>query len=207
MSLLLLGASLAADAPQLVDAATVVPGLQVSLAYSTPDNFLGRDVYGELETCRLQSDAARMLAAAATSLAATRPELRLRALDCARPLAVQEQMWAIVKGTPQQGYVADPTTAVGSVHNYGCAIDLTLAGADGRELDMGTPFDFFGEAAQPRKERELLLAGKLTHEQVANRLVLREVMVRAGFHPLDHEWWHFDCLPGPEARKRYPRIP
>lgn len=205
MILVVLGA-LAAD-PALVDAATVVPGLQVALAYSTADNFLGRDVYGSLETCRLQAEAAARLARAAEGLRAARPDLHLLALDCARPHSVQEQMWAIVKGTPQQAYVADPTTAVGSVHNYGCAVDLTLATADGAQVDMGTPFDFFGEAAQPRKERELLLAGTLSHAQVANRLVLREAMLRAGFYPLEHEWWHFDCLPGAEARRRYPRIP
>lgn len=200
---LLVVAGLGADMPGtsgLIDAASVVPGLEVALAYSTADNFLGRDVYGELNTCFLQVQAATMLKAAATALALTRPDLHLYAYDCARPVSVQEQMWAVVKGTPQQGYVADP--AVGSVHNLGCAIDLTLADSRG-PLDMGTSFDFFGEAAQPRAERKLLLAGTLSGAQIANRLVLREVMVRAGFFPLDHEWWHFDCMPGSEARKRF----
>jgi D-alanyl-D-alanine dipeptidase len=205
--LLLLALSRAAAPPastDLVDAATLVPGLQVALAYSTADNFLHRDVYGELETCRLQSDAAKMLATAAQALQTTRPDLHLLALDCARPYHVQQEMWKLVVGTPQQGYVADP--ASGSIHNFGCAIDLTLANAEG-PLDMGTPFDFFGDAAQPRQERALLLSGRLTGTQVANRLVLREAMLRAGFLPLDNEWWHFDCATGSEARKRYARIP
>ena len=177
--------------------------MRFCLAYSTADNFLGRDVYGELERCWLQTDAALMLKNAAENLAKTRPGLRLLAYDCARPLAVQVQMWAVVKGTPQQGYVADP--AVGSVHNLGCAVDLTLADAAG-PLDMGTPFDFFGEAAEPRAERKLLLSAALSPAQVANRLILRETMVRAGFYPLDHEWWHFDCAPGAAARQRYPQL-
>ena len=146
-----------------------------------------------------------MLAAADAGLRAAHPELRLHAYDCARPHEVQEQMWAVVKGTDQQGYVADP--AAGSIHNFGCAIDLTLADSGGAPLDMGTPFDVFGEAAQPRRERDLLIRGTLTGAQVANRLLLREAMLRAGFLPLDHEWWHFDCAPSAEARRRYTMIP
>ncbi|MDP2315580.1 MAG: M15 family metallopeptidase [Pseudomonadota bacterium] len=207
MLLLALAGAAPADPLPLVDAASVVPGLQVELKYSTTDNFLGRDVYGDLAVCRLQAEAAEMLRAASEALRGARPDLRLRAYDCARPHSVQVAMWAIVEGTPQQGYVADPTSAVGSIHNYGCAIDLTVATAAGVPLDMGTPFDFFGNAAQPRHERAHLLDRILTGAQVANRLVLREAMVRAGFLPLEHEWWHFDCASGTEARRRYAKIP
>lgn len=206
----LLALLLAAAPPvrdEVVDAAAVVPELQVELKYSTPDNFLGRDVYGALEVCILQRDAAEMLAAAATALRAAHPDLRLHVYDCARPYRVQLAMWQLVKGTPQQGYVADPTTGGSSVHNHGCAVDLTVATAAGVPLDMGTPFDHFGVEAQPRAERELLLAGKLSHLQIANRLILREAMLRAGFYPLDNEWWHFDCAPAAVARQRYPRLP
>ncbi len=196
---------LAADATGLVDATTLVPELQVELRYSTADNFLGRDVYGDRTTCELQRDAAAMLATADRALRSAHPTLRLHAWDCARPHSVQLAMWEIVKGTSKQGYVADP--AGGSIHNHGCAVDLTLATMDGAPVDMGTAFDHFGPEAEPRRERELLLAGTLTHAQVANRLILREVMVGAGFYPLDHEWWHFDCAAGAVARKRYPRVP
>lgn len=200
LMLLLLGAGTA-----LVDAHDVVSELQVELRYSTPENFLGRDVYGEEARCLLQPDAALMLAKADAGLRAGHPELRLHAWDCARPHSVQVAMWAIVKGTPQQPYVADP--AGGSIHNFGCAVDITLGRPGGEVVDMGTSFDHFGFEAEPRHERELLLAGKLTGEQVANRLVLREAMLRAGFLPLDSEWWHFDCAPGAVARQRYAMVP
>lgn len=192
-----------ARVPGLVDVATLVPGLLVELKYATPDNFLGRNVYGSLKACYLQREAAEMLADAARRLGASRPDLRLLAYDCARPLSVQRQMWALVKGTPQQPYVANPTNGRGSIHNYGCAIDLTLARTDGTPLDMGTPFDFFGTKAEPREEISLLLRKDLTTEQVANRLLLREVMVRAGFAPIVNEWWHFDCASPAETRRRY----
>jgi D-alanyl-D-alanine dipeptidase len=191
--------------PGLVDAATVVPELQVDLRYATADNFLGRAIYGALRTCYLQQDAARMLARAQALLIQAHPDWRLRVLDCARPLWVQREMWKLVKGTPKQGYVADP--AKRSVHNFGCAVDLTVATRAGAPLDMGTGFDFFGALAQPAQELALLEQGRLGPEQVANRLALREVMLRAGFRPLGHEWWHFDCASHADTRRRYREIP
>ena len=191
--------------PGLVDAATVVAELQVDLRYATADNFLGRAVYGDLRACYLQKDAAAMLARAQELLVRAHPEWRLRVLDCARPVWVQREMWKLVEGTPQQDYVANPDQR--SVHNFGCAVDLTVATRDGVALDMGTAFDFFGELAHPEHEIALLEQGRLRPEQVANRLVLREVMVRAGFRPLRHEWWHFDCASQKDTRRRYREIP
>ncbi|WP_428261252.1 M15 family metallopeptidase [Haliangium sp.] len=197
-------ATLAAH-PGLVDAADVVSELQVDLRYATADNFLGRPIYGELDRCYLQRDAAEMLAKAQAELERTRPEWRLRAWDCARPRWVQRQMWKLVAGTPQQGYVANPKR--GSIHNYGCAIDLTLATRDGVPVDMGTPFDFFGPRARPDREFAMLQDGTLSPAQVANRLVLRELMLRAGFRMLANEWWHFDCATQRDTRRRYRPVP
>lgn len=197
-----------AGEPGIVDAAARIPALLVELKYSTTDNFVGKDVYGDLERCYLVEDAARMLAAADAALRRQRPDLRLLAYDCLRPRRVQRVLWDVVKGTPQQSYVANPNTKVGSLHNYGCAIDLTVArvdddGAKAVPLDMGTKYDHFGKEAEPRHELKLLSAGQLSHEQVANRLLLREVMLRAGFLPLENEWWHFNCASSDQTRKRY----
>jgi zinc D-Ala-D-Ala dipeptidase len=191
--------------PGLVDAATVVPHLGVDLKYASTDNFMHKNVYGDLKRCYLQRSAAEKLAAASKALRARRADLHLLAYDCARPLRVQQVMWRLVKGTPNQRYVADPRT--GSMHNYGCAVDLTLADAKDRPLDLGTPFDTTGERAQPRLDIPLLKAGKLTPTQLANRLLLRLVMVQGGFFPLDIEWWHFDCALPDAAKKRFTRVP
>jgi D-alanyl-D-alanine dipeptidase len=116
-------------------------------------------------------------------------------------------MWDVVKGTPQQGYVANPHTPPGSIHNTGCAVDLSVwDSATNSPVDMGTPYDFFGKKAHPAKEVELWKSGELTGTQLANRLALREAMLRAGWRILGHEWWHFDCAAGGVARKRYPVI-
>jgi D-alanyl-D-alanine dipeptidase len=126
--------------PGLVDVTSLDPRIQVELKYSTADNFLGKDVYGSLDRCFLNRTAAAMLARAAQLLAAKQPQLRLRVHDCVRPLAVQRQMWALVVGTRQQTYVGDPHSPDRSLHNYGCAVDLTLADGKGKPVDMGTAF-------------------------------------------------------------------
>jgi len=187
----------------LVDLATVAPRVRVALAYSTTDNFLGRDVYGDLDRCYLNRDAARMLSAADRSLEQERPDLRLLVYDCVRPLSVQRSMWSLVVGTPKQPYVGDPTGTSRSMHNYGCAVDLTLANDRGVALDMGTAFDQFDERSQPRRERKLIRSGQLTRAQVANRHLLRRVMKAGGFRPIGTEWWHFACATSRQARKRY----
>lgn len=189
-----------------VRARDVVPSLTVELKYATTDNFMGKNVYGTFEECYLQADAAHMLAKAAEDLHRKNPHLHLHAYDCARPRSVQLLMWELVKDTPQAPYVADPNKNGGSIHNYGCAIDLTLADEANTPLDMGTPFDHFGPEAHPAKEDELLAAGVLSQQQVENRRLLRQVMRSAGFRPLRHEWWHFDCASRAEALKRYPLI-
>lgn len=193
--------------PGLVDVGARLP-VRVELKYGTTDNFMQRDVYGGLKRCFLVDDAARMLGDALGHLQRGHPGWTFVMYDCARPRRVQLIMWDVVKGTKQQGYVANPHTPPDSIHNTGCAVDLSVWDTTTNSaVDMGTPYDFFGRAAHPSKESELWKAGELSAAQWANRLALREAMLRAGFRPLGHEWWHFDCADGKTARKKYPVIP
>ena len=127
----------------LVDVLAVDSTLRVKLMYSAPDNFMRRDVYGDLETAYLLPHFARKVAAAQRLLRERRPGWRLLVCDAARPVSVQRQMYELVKGTPNQVYVADGTR--GGRHNYGVAVDVTLLDETGAPGDMGTPGDFFGE--------------------------------------------------------------
>lgn len=185
----------------LVDLHSVDPSIQVSLAYATTDNFLNENVYGELTRCYLQPVVAEMLAEAQRLLKAERPDWSLLVFDGVRPRSVQRKMWAIVKGTPQQKYVAPPSS--GSMHNYGAAVDLGLSDAQGAIVDMGTPFDFFGPLAQPRYEAQYLESGELTQEQLNHRLLLRNAMRQAGFHMIMSEWWHFNAFSREEVKQRF----
>jgi zinc D-Ala-D-Ala dipeptidase len=180
----------------LVDAQTVASDLQV--AVTKPDGSPG--------DCYLQDDAARMLYSAGRALRKMRPELRLQALDCARSLKTQRRLYARAQRTGRTDYVANPDRSYGSLHTYGCAIDLTLVDKRGRALDLGRRAQTYDRRLQPRRESGALRSGLLTKEQLANRLLLREVMVRAGFLPIGNEWWHFDCATPAQAAKLYPQI-
>jgi D-alanyl-D-alanine dipeptidase len=98
-------------------------------------------------------------------------------------------------------YVANPES--GSVHNFGFAVDLSIVDGNGNELDMGTPYDTFNDLAQPQLEEKFFNAGKLSAQQIENRLLLRTAMEKAGFIQLPFEWWHFDALPKAEVKEKF----
>ena len=187
-----------------VDLQVLIPGLRVELKYATEDNFMGRNVYDGLTRAYLHLDAARKLLRAHELLRLERPDLTLLVYDAARPIAVQRIMWSLVRGTPNTYYVASP--ARGGLHNFGLAVDLTLADTLGRALPMGTPFDHFGPAANIDRESSLVRTGRITPEELENRLLLRRVMRAAGFTTVTSEWWHFNACSAARARASYPLI-
>ncbi len=188
----------------LVDVQKVDPTILVELKYSTTDNFVGKDVYGDLTRAYMQPMAARKLANASKYLQTHHPDLRLLVYDAARPRSAQWNLWNALPELPErerQKYVADPRK--GSIHNYGCAVDLTVATKEGSALDMGTKYDFFGEMAYPSKETALLKAGKLTKQQIDNRQILRTAMRQGGFSSIEFEWWHFNSLSREKAKMAF----
>ncbi|GAB3641734.1 M15 family metallopeptidase [Spirosoma arcticum] len=192
----------------LVDVQKVEPTIEVDLKYSTTDNFVGKDVYGDLVRAYLQPMAARKLANASKYLQTKHPNLRLLVYDAARPRAAQWNLWNALPKLPERErrkYVADPRK--GSIHNYGCAVDLTVAKVDGNgapePLDMGTKYDYFGPLAYPSQEAALLKAGKLTKAQIDNRQILRTAMRQGGFSGIAYEWWHFNAVSREKAKAMF----
>jgi len=177
------------------------PSLELDIRYATHNNFTGANIYGGYQSCFLHSIAADQLKRAIASLKQSKPTWKLRVFDCLRPRRAQQFLFDAVKGTPQQKYVGNPK--VGSVHNYGFAIDVSLSDEYGNEVDMGTKYDFFGALAEPRFEQGFLRSGKLKKNQLENRLILRSAMKAGGFIPIMNEWWHFNGLPGPDVRSKY----
>lgn len=173
--------------------------------YARADNFTGRVLYDSLSHAYLHPDAARALAQAAKELQRQRPDLRFLIKDAARPVSVQRHMFRTVRGTPKARYVANPANG-GGTHNFGIAVDITLCDTLGRELPMGTPVDHLGPEANIDREQELLRRGIITKEELANRRLLRRVMLSAGFKTIRKEWWHFELLRRAEARRRYKLI-
>ena len=188
----------------LVEVQQAIPSILVELKYATTDNFMHKNVYGCLQKAYLQKEVVARLKKAQDYLSASHPGYHLLIYDATRPLSKQWDLWnALPQYSPKvrRNYVANP--AEHSIHNYGSAVDLTVADEQGRPLDMGTPFDFFGEMAYPSREKVLLASGKLTKEAYSNRLILRKAMVRGGFMPIEYEWWHFNAFSRAEAKRRF----
>jgi zinc D-Ala-D-Ala dipeptidase len=188
----------------LVNIQEVNPDILVELKYSTTDNFVGKDVYGCITQCFLQKRPAEMLSKANDLLQQKHPNYRLLVYDGGRPLSIQKVLWnSLTQYSPRQRatYVANP--AEGSIHNYGSAVDLTIATADGTPLDMGTKYDYFGELAYPKKEAYFLKIKRLSRQQIANRQLLRSVMRATGYMPIEYEWWHFNAMSRQTAKATY----
>jgi D-alanyl-D-alanine dipeptidase len=188
----------------LVEVQQAIPGILVELKYATTDNFMHKNVYGCLQKAYLQKEVVARLKKAQDYLSASHPGYHLLIYDATRPLSKQWDLWnALPQYSPKirSNYVANP--AEHSIHNYGSAVDLTVADEQGRPLDMGTHFDFFGEMAYPSREKALLASGKLKKEAYSNRLILRKAMIHGGFMPIEYEWWHFNAFSRAEAKRRF----
>ncbi|MGE0529349.1 MAG: M15 family metallopeptidase [Bdellovibrionales bacterium] len=173
----------------------------IDLRYASANNFVGRDMYGPFRRAFLHRLAAEKLFRAAEFLRQTAPGHRFLIYDALRPRSIQWVLWEHVRDTANQMYIANPD--VGSLHNFGFAVDLTVVDPGGRELDMGAGYDDFRPVAQPRLEAEHLSSGVLSVHHINHRLILRTVMTEAGFTQLPHEWWHYDALPKEDVRRRF----
>jgi D-alanyl-D-alanine dipeptidase len=147
------------------------------MKYVTTDNFLKAKVY-DCEACFLRLKTVNALVEANKKFITK--GFKIKIFDCYRPLDIQKKMWEIV---PNPEYVANP--AKGSIHNRGGAVDITLVDSNGKELDMGTSFDFFGIEAGHNYPN-------LTEEIKENRELLKRIMNKKGFNSFDSEWWHYN---------------
>jgi len=151
------------------------------MKYATEDNFLKAKVYDCAE-CFLRLKTVKALIEANKSF--IKKGYKIKLYDCYRPLSIQKKMWDIV---PNAEYVANPKK--GSIHNRGGAVDISLVDASGKELDMGTSFDFFGIEASHNYS-------KFSKEIISNRKFLKNVMIKNGFNSFDSEWWHYNLKTG-----------
>lgn len=147
------------------------------MKYATEDNFLKAKVYDCAE-CFLRLKTVRSLIQANKKF--IKKGYKIKIFDCYRPLDIQKEMWTIVSNPK---YVADPSK--GSIHNKGGAVDITLVDSEGKELDMGTPFDFFGEEAAHNYPN-------VSNEVKKNRALLKKIMLKSNFNSFDSEWWHYN---------------
>jgi len=176
----------AADADTLlVDVRSLDSSILVDLRYRDSGNFTGAPLPGyEANRALLHREAAAALARVQMSLRAE--GLSLKVLDAYRPVRATEAMVTWATRTGREALITDGYIADRSRHNLGVAIDCTLVDlATGTELDMGTPFDTFSEAAH---------TANAVGQVAVNRLRFVTAMAREGFANYDKEWWHYSYV-------------
>jgi D-alanyl-D-alanine dipeptidase len=203
---------LATDSSGFVLLSDYVPGVVQEIRYFSTYNFVGDKIDGYEEPVALITvEAARALKAVANEMNVQ--GYRLKIFDAYRPVCAVKHfvLWGIedtdIRMKPyfypqlqkqelfSKGYVASKSS-----HSRGSTVDLTLLDmATGKELDMGSPFDLFSEVSHPD-------CRTITEEQYANRMILRNSMLRNGFDPIDCEWWHFTLKdePYPDTYFEFP---
>jgi D-alanyl-D-alanine dipeptidase len=166
----------------LVNVQSVDRTIRTDVRYATANNFTGAVLPGyERPLAMMRPEAALALARVHQSLRGR--GLGLKVFDGYRPVRATLGMvdWAERTNNEwvlEQGYVARQ-----SGHNRGGTVDLTLVRlSDGSEVEMGTPYDTFNEAAH---------TANATGQVAANRRILVDAMRAEGFSNYNKEWWHF----------------
>lgn len=201
------------DSSGFVVLADVVPDIIQEIRYYSTYNFVGNRIDGYNEPCALMTKEAA-LALKAVSDDVKAQGYRLKIYDTYRPqMAVTHFVnWAkdlndkrmkayFYPEVNKNRLFAEGYIAAKSGHSRGSTVDLTLFDmSTGKEVDMGGTFDYFGELSHPDYK------GNLTEQQIHNRQILREAMLRHGFKPLAEEWWHFTLKdePYPDTYFEFP---
>ena len=200
------------DSSGFVVLADFVPLIVQEIRYYSTYNFIGERIDGYEEPCALLTvEAARALKTVSNELNVQ--GYRLKVFDAYRPACAVKHfaLWGIedqdIRMKPcfypeleKQELFAKGYIAKQSSHSRGSTVDLTLLDMkSGKEVDMGGPFDYFGELSHPDYRG-------ITDEQFENRMFLQKAMVRNGFKPIDCEWWHFtlENEPYPDTYFNFP---
>lgn len=205
----------AMDSSDFVLLADYVPGIIQEIRYYSTYNFIGDRIDGYEEPCALLTrEAARALKMVANE--ANVLGYRLKIFDTYRPARAVRHfvLWGIedldLRMKPYfypdlekqelfvKGYIASQSS-----HSRGSTVDLTLFDMrTGKEVDMGSPFDMFSVESHPDYKG-------ITEEQYENRMMLRSLMEKSGFAPIDCEWWHFTLRdePFPDTYFDFPVSP
>ncbi|HSC39337.1 MAG TPA: M15 family metallopeptidase [Chitinophagaceae bacterium] len=164
---------------QMTDLKTFIPNLVLDIRYAGNNNFMRRNMYpGRTNTTYLRLPVAKALAQVQKEL--NERGLGLKLFDAYRPYSVTEKFWELVMN---EKYVADPKK--GSGHNRGTAVDVTIINLQTKaELPMPTGFDNFTDTAHQTFMQ-------LPFSLLENRKMLKDIMEKHGFKPLETEWWHF----------------
>lgn len=183
------------DRSDFAPISSVIDDAAYDIRYYSPNNFTGHKINGyKAPRAYMTQKALAALAQAAADLRAQ--GYRLLIWDAYRPQKAVDDFVAWINDPTNPGdksfyptleksnLLAGNYIMAKSGHSRGSTVDLTLIKKDGGFVDMGGTFDLFSEISHPDYK-------KISKKQKKNRQILRNAMVKAGFNPLDSEWWHF----------------
>ena len=185
------------DSSDFVVLADEIPDILLDIRYYSNYNFVGKRIDGyEEPIALLTKEAAEALKEVSDDL--LQKGYRLKIYDAYRP---QQSVtffknWAMDDNDIKmkiffypdieknelikKGYISEH-----SGHSRGSTVDLTLFDCStGQDVDMGSPFDFFGIISHTD-------SNKISDEQLKNRKLLQSTMIAHGFKGISTEWWHF----------------
>lgn len=186
----------------------IAPSIRTDVRYASSNNFVGKRVSG------YKARKIVITQAAAEALKKVQADLEgkglgLKVFDAYRPQQAVNHFVRWVRDRKDQKtkesyyprvskerLMADGYIASRSKHSSGSTVDLTLVDLSGKELDMGTPFDFFGPESSHG-------ASSVSAEQRSNRETLKSAMSRGGFYSYSKEWWHYTLRGEPFAGRYF----
>ena len=187
--------SVSTDKSDFAQIGTVIDDAAYDIRYYSSNNFTGNTINGyKAPRAYMTKKALAALAKAAADLRAQ--GYRLLIWDAYRPQKAVDNFVAWINNPNDPGdktfyptleksdLLAGNYIMAKSGHTRGSTVDLTLITKDGGFVDMGGTFDLFSEISHPDYK-------KISKKQKKNRKILRNAMIKAGFNPLDSEWWHF----------------
>lgn len=180
-----------------------IPNIRESIEYFGYENFIGKKISG------YEDDVAILTKEAASALKKANEEFNklgfgIIVYDAYRPVSAVEEFveWTedlndtkmknkFYPNVNKADMIKNGYIAKKSGHSRGSTIDLSLYDLMTLNLlDMGGEFDYFGEKSHYDYKG-------VTIEQKENRKILRDIMVKFGFKPINTEWWHFTLIDEP----------
>lgn len=181
----------------------IIPEINFDLRYYGSHNFVGKKIEGYDSPTLILSTAATQ-ALEKVEIELNKKGIALKIFDAYRPQKAVDHFkkWATdvndtlgkkefypkldKRNLFKLGFIAGK-----SGHSRGSTVDLTIITIhDHQEIDMGSPFDFFGSISHFDSK-------DIDRVQKKNRTLLKNIMSKYGFKGYAKEWWHFTLINEP----------
>lgn len=161
----------------LVEIKSINPNIKIDLVWATGKNYLNLVLYEDAAKCYLHREVIYALDKVQKELESMGYGLLI--IEAFRPLWAQKKFWQAIS------YV--PKNPEDGRHTRGLSVDLTIINlTDGSMIPM-PPF-----GSESDKDTNHGHVEGLTKEQIANRDMLKNIMIKYGFAPLNYQWFHYD---------------